>query len=135
MWIIDAGFRILVGLSPVFAFLVALMLLDSFKLVKLRTVAGLIVAGGLAAGKVLPADAEADFERLVEAAHTRGMRVIADLEERVLGERLTRLAEEMLTEGDGQIRGLVTSAGNPVLSTPNGAQLERAIDVLMQRLD
>ena len=37
------------------------------------------------------------------------------------------LAEEMLTGGAGQIRGLVTSAGNPVLSTPNGGQLDRAI--------
>ncbi|HYW11132.1 MAG TPA: molybdopterin oxidoreductase family protein [Longimicrobium sp.] len=37
------------------------------------------------------------------------------------------LAEEMLTPGPGQIRALVTSAGNPVLSTPNGAQLDRAL--------
>ena len=37
------------------------------------------------------------------------------------------LAEEILTEGEGQIRALVTSAGNPVLSTPNGRQLERAL--------
>jgi anaerobic selenocysteine-containing dehydrogenase len=37
------------------------------------------------------------------------------------------LAEEMLTEGPGQIRALVTSAGNPVLSTPNGRQLDRAL--------
>lgn len=44
-----AAFRILIGLLPVFAFLLALILLDSFKLVKLRIVAGLIVAGGLAA--------------------------------------------------------------------------------------
>jgi len=49
MPILHAGFRILIGLLPVFAFLLALILLDSFKLVKLRTVAGLIVAGGLAA--------------------------------------------------------------------------------------
>jgi len=47
MPILHAGFRILIGLLPVFAFLLALILLD--KLVKLRTVAGLIVAGGLAA--------------------------------------------------------------------------------------
>ena len=33
------------------------------------------------------------------------------------------LAEEIETEGAGQIRALVTSAGNPVLSTPNGARL------------
>jgi anaerobic selenocysteine-containing dehydrogenase len=37
------------------------------------------------------------------------------------------LAEEILTPGDGQIRGLVTVAGNPVLSTPNGRQLDRAL--------
>ncbi|HEX8143823.1 MAG TPA: molybdopterin-dependent oxidoreductase [Pyrinomonadaceae bacterium] len=37
------------------------------------------------------------------------------------------LAEEILTEGSGQIKALVTSAGNPVLSTPNGHQLDRAL--------
>jgi len=37
------------------------------------------------------------------------------------------LAEEILTPGDGQVRALVTVAGNPVLSTPNGAQLDRAL--------
>ena len=37
------------------------------------------------------------------------------------------LAEEIETPGEGQIRGLVTSAGNPVLSTPDGARLARAL--------
>jgi anaerobic selenocysteine-containing dehydrogenase len=37
------------------------------------------------------------------------------------------LAEEMLTEGDGQIKALVTHGGNPVLSTPNGRELDRAL--------
>jgi anaerobic selenocysteine-containing dehydrogenase len=37
------------------------------------------------------------------------------------------LAEEILTEGEGRIRALVTFAGNPVLSTPNGRQLDRAL--------
>jgi anaerobic selenocysteine-containing dehydrogenase len=37
------------------------------------------------------------------------------------------LAEEILTPGPGQVRALVTSSGNPVLSTPNGAQLDRAL--------
>ncbi|HEV7680938.1 MAG TPA: molybdopterin-dependent oxidoreductase, partial [Pyrinomonadaceae bacterium] len=36
------------------------------------------------------------------------------------------LAEEILEPGTGQIRAMVTSAGNPVLSTPNGRQLDRA---------
>jgi len=37
------------------------------------------------------------------------------------------LAEEMETPGPGQIRAFVSLAGNPVLSTPNGARLERAL--------
>lgn len=40
---------------------------------------------------------------------------------------VSTMAEEMLTPGEGQLRALVTSAGNPVLSTPNGAQLDRAL--------
>jgi len=40
------------------------------------------------------------------------------------------LAEEMLTDGEGQVRALITVAGNPVLSTPNGRQLEQALDGL-----
>ena len=37
------------------------------------------------------------------------------------------LAEEIETPGEGQVRALVTHGGNPVLSTPNGARLDRAI--------
>lgn len=40
------------------------------------------------------------------------------------------LAEEMETPGDGQVRAMVTVAGNPVLSTPNGRRLERAMEKL-----
>ncbi len=40
------------------------------------------------------------------------------------------LAEELLTEGDGQIKALVTSCGNPVLSVPNGQKLEEALEKL-----
>ena len=40
------------------------------------------------------------------------------------------LAEEITTPGEGQIRALITNAGNPVLSTPNGVQLEQAIGQL-----
>jgi len=46
----------------------------------------------------------------------------------VLGELpVAALAEEMLTPGAGQIRALVTLAGNPVLSTPNGRQVEQGL--------
>lgn len=40
------------------------------------------------------------------------------------------LAEEIETEGEGQIRGLITMAGNPVLSNPNGARLAKAFESL-----
>jgi anaerobic selenocysteine-containing dehydrogenase len=40
------------------------------------------------------------------------------------------LAEEILTEGEGQIRALITIAGNPVLSAPNGGALDRALEKL-----
>ena len=37
------------------------------------------------------------------------------------------MAEEMLTPGAGQVRALVTIAGNPVVSTPNGRKLDAAL--------
>ncbi|MCA9551857.1 MAG: molybdopterin-dependent oxidoreductase, partial [Myxococcales bacterium] len=37
------------------------------------------------------------------------------------------LAEELDTPGEGQIRALVTQAGNPVLSAPDGPRLDRAL--------
>ena len=40
------------------------------------------------------------------------------------------LAEEILTPGKDQIRALFTCAGNPVLSTPNGRQLDEALEGL-----
>lgn len=40
------------------------------------------------------------------------------------------LAEEITTVGKGQIKALVTSAGNPVLSTPNGNRLDDALGSL-----
>lgn len=41
------------------------------------------------------------------------------------------LTEEIATPGDGQVRALLTCAGNPVLSTPDG----RALDGALQGLD
>jgi anaerobic selenocysteine-containing dehydrogenase len=40
------------------------------------------------------------------------------------------LAEEIDSAGESRIRALVTYAGNPVLSTPNGARLAKAIESL-----
>jgi anaerobic selenocysteine-containing dehydrogenase len=40
------------------------------------------------------------------------------------------LAEEIETPGEGQIRALLTLAGNPALSTPNSGRLQRALGTL-----
>ncbi len=40
------------------------------------------------------------------------------------------LAEEIETEGEGQVRALITAAGNPLRSTPNSERLERAVESL-----
>lgn len=49
----------------------------------------------------------------------------------VLGsEPASLMAKEITTPGPGQIRALFVSAGNPVLSVPNGDELEAALDRL-----
>ena len=40
------------------------------------------------------------------------------------------MADEMLVEGEGQLKGFMTVAGNPVLSTPNGEKLDEALSGL-----
>ncbi|MEO5974012.1 MAG: molybdopterin-dependent oxidoreductase [Ilumatobacteraceae bacterium] len=40
------------------------------------------------------------------------------------------LAEEITTAGEGQVKAVVTVAGNPVLSTPNSRQMEAALEEL-----
>ena len=40
------------------------------------------------------------------------------------------LADEILEPGDGQVRGMLLYAGNPVLSTPGGARLDAAMEQL-----
>src|SRR5205823_1916570 len=42
----------------------------------------------------------------------------------------TALAEEIDTPGDGQVRALLTIAGNPVLSAPDVDRLDRALGAL-----
>ncbi|MEI7592223.1 MAG: molybdopterin oxidoreductase family protein [Actinomycetes bacterium] len=46
----------------------------------------------------------------------------------VIGELpVATLATEIETEGEGQVRALITVAGNPVMSTPNSGRLDAAI--------
>ncbi|TDD81864.1 molybdopterin oxidoreductase family protein [Actinomadura darangshiensis] len=40
------------------------------------------------------------------------------------------LADELETEGEGQVKALITIGGNPALSAPNAARLDRALDGL-----
>ncbi len=49
----------------------------------------------------------------------------------VLGEYpVAAMAEEIDTPGEGQLKAMVMVAGNPVLSTPDGARLAKAFDTL-----
>jgi anaerobic selenocysteine-containing dehydrogenase len=49
----------------------------------------------------------------------------------VLGELpVATLADEISTPGDGQVRALITIAGNPCVSTPNAERLSAALDDL-----
>lgn len=43
---------------------------------------------------------------------------------------VAEMAGEITTPGEGQIRGLLTVAGNPVLSTPSGRRLDQALGQL-----
>lgn len=40
------------------------------------------------------------------------------------------MADEMLVAGEGQLKGFINVAGNPVLSTPNGTKLDKALSQL-----
>ncbi len=65
-----------------------------------------------------------------ENIHNRWQSRVRNLPE-FMGELpVSVLAEEILTEDNGQIKALFTSCGNPVLSTPNGKKLDEALEKL-----
>ncbi|WP_433663262.1 molybdopterin-dependent oxidoreductase [Nocardia sp. CA-128927] len=84
-----------------------------------------IVTGNLGrAGGTLVTDPASDVTRIL------GRGGFGSRRSRVRGARpfggelpVAVLAEEITTPGDGQVRGLVTISGNPVLSTPGGSGL------------
>jgi len=41
---------------------------------------------------------------------------------------VSAMAEELLTEGDGQVKAFMTVCGNPVLSSPGGHRLDQALE-------
>ncbi|MDX6650511.1 MAG: hypothetical protein QOJ97_2462 [Solirubrobacteraceae bacterium] len=63
-------------------------------------------------------------------AHDRWRSRVRGLPETVGELPVACLAEEMDTPGEGQVRALVTMAGNPALSTPNAGRLQRALESL-----
>jgi len=49
----------------------------------------------------------------------------------IIGERLSgTLADEILTPGEGQIRALIVSGGNPLNSVPDQAKIKKALETL-----
>jgi len=94
-----------------------------------------IVTGRLGAdGGVVFAEPALDGAQVVEMGgmngHGRWHSRVRGLPETGCDLPAATLAEEIETEGKGQIRAMVTIAGNPVLSTPNGRRLDRALDKL-----
>ncbi len=62
--------------------------------------------------------------------HDRWRSRVRDLPETASELPVATLADEMLTPGEGQVRALLTLAGNPVLSTPDGRRLGEALEDL-----
>lgn len=55
---------------------------------------------------------------------------VRDLPETMGELPVATLADEIMTEGPGQVRALVTIAGNPALTTPDAARLDTALESL-----
>jgi formate dehydrogenase len=74
-----------------------------------------------------PVDVEAVPERFGVATYGKRHSRIGGFPD-VLGQMPAAvMAEEITTSGPGQLRALFVSAGNPVLSVPDGARLERSL--------
>ena len=83
-------------------------------------------------GGAMFGDPPIDLSRIVDlaglATYAKVRSRVGDLPE-VLGSLpASVMAKEMTTPGKGQIRAMFFSAGNPVLSVPNGPELEAAIE-------
>jgi anaerobic selenocysteine-containing dehydrogenase len=91
-----------------------------------------VVTGNLdRVGGAMFGDPPIDFARLVDmvglGTYAKVRSRVGDLPE-VLGSLpASVMAKEMTTPGKGQIRAMFFSAGNPVLSVPNGEELEGAL--------
>jgi len=94
-----------------------------------------LIAGRLgAAGGALFSSPAIDFARLSRVlgieGHGRFRSRVRGLPETLGDVPASTLAEEIETAGEGQVRALLTYAGNPVLSVPNGRRLAAALSKL-----
>jgi anaerobic selenocysteine-containing dehydrogenase len=64
---------------------------------------------------------------LLRIAYTRRRSRIGGFPSVLMSEPAGVMAKEITTPGPGQVRALLVSAGNPVLSVPNGDELEEAL--------
>jgi anaerobic selenocysteine-containing dehydrogenase len=67
---------------------------------------------------------------LLRTMYKRRRSRIGDFPSVLLSEPAGVMAKEITTPGRGQVKALFVSAGNPVLSVPNGDELESALDSL-----
>jgi anaerobic selenocysteine-containing dehydrogenase len=67
---------------------------------------------------------------VLRALYTRKRSRIGDFPSVLMSEPAAVMAKEITTPGAGQVKALLVSAGNPVLSVPNGDELEEALDKL-----
>lgn len=94
-----------------------------------------LVAGRLGAvgGSMFPTpvfDAKPILKLTKADGHARWHSRVRQLPETLGDLPAAILAEEIETPGKGQVRAMITYAGNPVLSTPNGRRLAKAIERL-----
>ena len=84
-------------------------------------------------GGTLVGEGIIDFPKLATGSGSMGSTArsrIGDLPAVMEGLPGAILPEEVLTPGEGQVRALITSAGNPALSIPNAARMEKALETL-----
>ena len=108
--------------------------LTTYLLDTVNLVAGnLDVAGGSMFGTYgMPAErwSTAVGAALLRTIYRRRRSRIGDFPSVLMSEPAGVMAKEITTAGPGQIKALFVSAGNPVLSVPNGPELERALGQL-----
>ena len=67
---------------------------------------------------------------VMRRSYRRNGRASAGIRNAIASEPAALMAKEITTPGDRQIKAMFVSAGNPVLSVPNGDELEAAFETL-----